>query len=190
MISLNGVGTHGKIALAIGYGQADATATTTVDGASQIIGANAVGITSSATTTAYTQARTAANLTKDVNNPGNISVALAIANTDETSHVTVGQGVRVKSSNQSVDVDAEGTVKNEEWAAPTINHEGSAAIALAFSFDNASIKTVENGSIDAKGAPSATFTPDPSKTEVPRSTRSTTQTAPSPSMATPDSPRR
>ncbi len=162
VVSLNGVATSGKLALAIGYGQADATALTTVDSNSQIVGANAVQITSNASTDAYTKARTASNITNAVNNPSNVAIALAIANTNETSHVTIGQGSSVKSTNESVNIDAEGNVTNEAWAAPTINQDGTTALALAFSVDNADIKTIENGTIDAKGAAANTFSPDPS----------------------------
>ncbi len=162
VVSLNGVATSGKLALAIGYGQADATAITTVDSDSQIIGANSVQITSNANTQAYTKSRTAANITNAVNSPSNVAIALAIANTNETSHVTIGQGSSVKSTGESVDVDAEGNVNNEAWATPTINQDGTTADALAFSVDNADIKTVENGAIDAKGDPANTFSPNPS----------------------------
>ncbi len=64
--------------------------------------------------------------------------------------------------NQSVDIDATGNVINEARAAPTVFKDGTTALALAFSVDNADIKTVENGAIDAKGAPANTFSPDPS----------------------------
>ena len=167
VVSLHGVATSGAVAIAIGYGQADATSITTVDDDSQIVGANSVKIASNAVNQAYTKARTAANLTNAVNSPSNVAIALAIANTNETSHVTIGQGSSVKSTGQSVDIDAEGTVNNEAWATPTINQDGTTADALAFSVDNADIKTVENGTINAKGNPATTFSPDPSNSNNP-----------------------
>ncbi len=163
VVSLNGLAANGKYAIAIGYGESDATATTTINGTASIVGANAVSITSTANTDAYVKARTAANLLSapNVNNPSNVALALAIANTNETSHVTVDQNVSVSSANQGVAINASGGPTNEAWATPTINDNGTAAVALAFGFDTADFKAVVNGTVDAGGQSGATFTADP-----------------------------
>ena len=166
VVSLNGLAANGKYAIAIGYGESDATATTTITGTSSIVAANAVSITSTANTNAYVKARTAANLLSapNVNNPSNVALALAVANTNETSHVTVDQNVSIRSANQGVAINASGGPTNEAWASPTINDNGTAAAALAFGFDSANFKTIVNGAIDANGNSGATFTADPTVT--------------------------
>ncbi len=141
--------------MAIGYGQAHSTAKTIVDNTT-IVANGAVDITSYAGTEVFVKARTSSNLT-GTPDPKNISLAIAIANTSETSHVTVSDLSSIISNHDSVNVDAAGEVTNFAWSQPTIYVDGTTATAFSFGFDEADIKTRVDGTIDAAGGVGNTF---------------------------------
>jgi len=154
-VSLNGIATGGAFTLSVGYGEAQSTATTTID-RTAITTDGAIEITSEATTKAYVKSRTSSNLITPTN-PNNISLAVAIANTREDSHVSVLEGSSITSLNERVQVAATGGVTNFAWSQPTINIDGTVALAFALDFDKANIRTLVDGNIDAAGGVGNTF---------------------------------
>jgi hypothetical protein len=154
-VSINGVATGGRFTLAFGYGEAHSTAITTIDHTT-IEADGSVDIASNAETKAKVKARTASN-TLASSNPKNISLAAAVANTSETSHVTISEGSYVASLNEGVNIDAKGGVTNFAWAAPTIDEDGTVAVAFALDLDKADIKTWVHGTIVAAGGFGDTF---------------------------------
>jgi len=154
-VSLNGVVTKGAFTLSVGYGEAQSTATTTID-RTAITTDGAIDITSGATTKAYVKSRTSSNLLTSTN-PNNVTLAVAIANTLENSHVSVLEGSSITSLNEGVQVAATGGVYNFAWSQPTINTDGTVAVAFALDFDKADIQTLVDGEIDAAGGVGNTF---------------------------------
>ncbi|TWU31778.1 dockerin type I domain-containing protein [Novipirellula artificiosorum] len=154
-VSLNGTMTDGSFTVAVGYGEAHSTALTTIDN-TQIVAGGPVDITSHAETEAFVKARTSSNLTGP-SNPKNISLAAAVANTSETSHVTVSETANIISQNDSVNVGATGEVVNFAWSQPTIYEDGTVATAFSFGFDEADVTTRVDGTIDAAGGVGNTF---------------------------------
>ncbi len=154
-VSVTGQATGGYFTLAFGYGQAFATATTTLTQTS-IVAEQAVDITSKAVTNAFVKART--QKASDAKpNPNNVSIALAVANTKETSHVTISEGSSVTSHHEGVNVSATGKVTNSATSQPEVEEDGIAAVAFSLDFDRADIKAVVNGTIDAAGGVGNTF---------------------------------
>ena len=154
-VSLNGVVTNGAFTLSVGYGEAQSTATTTID-RTAITTDGAIDITSGATTKAYVKSRTSSNLLASTN-PNNVTLAVAIADTLENSHVSVLEGSSITSLNDGVQVAATGGVYNFAWSQPTINTDGTVAVAFALDFDKADIQTLVDGEIDAAGGVGNTF---------------------------------
>jgi len=154
-ISLSGVGTGGYFSLAVGYGQARSTATTLIDRTSIAAGGD-VRVGSNASTRAFVKSRTNSNLWT-VSNPKNLSVAVAVADTRETSHVTVSKGSNITSLGGTVNIDAAGEVTNFAWSQPSINEDGTVAIAFGLDIDRADIKARVDGSIDAAGSAASVF---------------------------------
>ncbi len=154
-VSLNGIATGGAFTLSVGYGEAQSTATTTID-RTVITTDGAIDITSGATTKAYVKSRTSSNLLTGTN-PNNVSLAVAIANTHEDSNVSVLEGSSVTSLNEGVQVAATGGVYNFAWSQPTINTDGTVAVAFALDFDEANIQTLVDGEIDAAYGVGNTF---------------------------------
>src|SRR5690606_24247830 len=138
-------------AVAIGYGQAYATAITLISD-STITAAGDVDITSTAVTEAFVKARAATNanpIDTGIGGGGDAwALAIAVANTRETAHTTVSAGSTV-TSDGGVHIGAYGEVLNFAWAQPTLNDDGTVAVALAFDFDVADIRTVVDGTVDA-----------------------------------------
>jgi len=152
VVSVSGLGVAGAWAISVGYGEAYATAESTLNGSTQIIANDGVDVTSSAVTAAYVKARTTANLGIGASQPNYLSLAAAIANTNETSHVTLAQNSSIQSLNGSVSLDASGKVTNFAWSTPTVNEEGTAVIAFGLAYDKADIKVQVDGTIDAAGS--------------------------------------
>ena len=124
-VSYNGFEPTGsKYAVSIGLGWATATALVTID-KSTLTGED-VSVTSSASNEAFVKARTAGNA-----NPGEkttqanaFSFAVAVVNTNETSHVTIKDPTtKITASDGPVDISATGEVLNFAWAQPTISAE-------------------------------------------------------------------
>ena len=154
-VSVSGLATAGYFTLAIGYGEAHSTATTEIN-TTTIVAGDAVDISSNATTKAFVKART--HKAADApNNPNNVSLAIAVANTSETSHVTVSQGSSVTSLNEGVNIDAMGKVTNFAWSQPEIDDDGITAVAFAIDMDTADILSRVDGTIKAAGGVGNTF---------------------------------
>ena len=179
-VSLSGIASKGAFELGVGYGEADTTATTTLTG-STVTGNASVAVTSNAVSSATVISRTASNLTANTNNKNTVAMAFGVAVTNETSHVTVGQGSTVKSVLDSIDVDAEGdgAIPNTQtgfspgfsatttaMASPTINQDGTFGLGVTVSFDTSNIKTEVDGTLDAKGGAANTFNADPTSGQV------------------------
>ena len=154
-VSINGVATGGAFTLSVGYGEAQSAATTTID-RTAVTADGSIDITSGATTKAYVKSRTSSN-TLTPTNPNNVTLAVAIANTHEDSHVEVLEGSSITSLNEGVRVDATGGVTNFAWSQPTINIDGTVAVAFALDFDKADIQTLVDGGIDAAYGVGNTF---------------------------------
>ncbi|NOY98599.1 MAG: hypothetical protein GXP40_05255, partial [Chloroflexi bacterium] len=154
-VAINGVAAGGKFTLAVSYGQAYSTAKTTLNGSTTITANGAVNVTSNAKTSAFVKVRTSVNALVGAG-PRNVTFAIAVANTQETSHVTVSDGVSITSNNEGVNIDAAGDVMNFAWAQP-VTSDGMLAVAFALDFDTADIKTTINGRIDAAGGAGNTF---------------------------------
>lgn len=155
-VSVNGNATFGYFTLAIGYGEADSSAETTIDG-TQIDAQGTVEIKSNATTNAFVKARTNKR-TLTLNNPDNLSFAIAVAKTNETSKVWITDQSAVTSGNANVNVEAFGDVNNFAWSEPEVDKNGILAIGLSHNMDTAEIEARVDGSIDAGGT-GPTFDP-------------------------------
>ncbi len=145
-------------AISVGYGQASSSATTTVTNSS-ITGAAAVAVTSSATNTA--EPLVADRLIAGPRQLG-AALAVAIANTSETSTVTVSQGSTVQSTGSKVLINASGAVNNAPIASPSAALQSTTSAGVAVDIDTATIKTNVAGTVlGARGSPTATFNADP-----------------------------
>ena len=158
-VSFNGTKSDGKFAVAIAYGQAYSRAETTVQGTS-IVAGDGVDISSTAATNAFVKARTSAN-SGGASNSKVTAIAIAIANTNETSHTSIDQSSAVTTPG-SVSIAASGSVTNFAWAQPTIGDDGNVSLAIAVDVDVADIKTTVDGSIDAGGQVTPEADPDSS----------------------------
>src|SRR5262249_52224555 len=158
------LGSGTPFAISIGYGEGHSTATTTLN-STTITGEDAVDVTSSAATEATSKSRTSGNLIGRTH-PNAVALAVAVANTSETSHVTVSQGSSVTSKNSTVNTDATGEVTNFSWAEPTVLKDGTVALGVGVDFDKADIKTQIDGTLDGARGTSNTFNADPSKGPV------------------------
>src|SRR5581483_3116442 len=137
--------------LAIGYGQAQSTATVTLTGTT-ISSDDAVKIDSKATSEAEVKARGAANIANALPGSGSaVAISLGVGNTSETSHVTVSQDSTITSRHGAVDIAADGDVRNFSWAEPTIYRDGAAGIGISLSVDKADIHAQVDGKLDAFG---------------------------------------
>ena len=154
-VSFNGVAASGAFAISIAYGQAWSTATTTIE-RSSIIAVGTVTVYSSAATNAFVKARTAANSGPTSSGDAR-AIAIAIAHTKEVAHTIVSAGSEVRSLEHSVAITADGEVTNFAWAQPNVSDSGTLAIAFAFDFDIADVKTVVDGRVDAAGGMDGTF---------------------------------
>ena len=159
-VSLNGVASSGKFALAVAYGEADSEATTTLDGVN-VTADGTVDVTSSAVTKAYVKARTSTNASSGASSSSTVAIAVAIANTSEESHVTVTDGTTITSNNHSVNVDATGEAFTFPWAQPTVNDDGTTAMAFPLGFDVANVTVTVDGDIDAAGGVGDSFNAEP-----------------------------
>ncbi|MCA9178731.1 MAG: hypothetical protein KDB14_29920, partial [Planctomycetales bacterium] len=147
-VSVNGLAQSG-FTLSVGVGVARSSAITTLEGNTSIVAAGAVDISSAADTSAYVKSRTSHNLAYSVGDAK--SVAVAAADTRETSHVTIGKDVSIESTGASVNIDASGSVLNFPWSQPTIYDDGTIAVGLGLGVDDASIIARVDGDIKAKG---------------------------------------
>ena len=166
-VTLSGTLTNlNPFSISLGYGEAHSTATTTLSGTT-IESDGAANITSSATTEDVAKSRTTANLLgfQGAPNPNTVALALAVANTSETSHVSISSDSSVTSTHGGIDADATGDVTNFSWAQPTVYLAGLGAFAVAVDYDKADIKTEVDGTLDAAGA-SNTFNADPAEGAV------------------------
>ena len=156
VVSYNGANTDGKFAVAIGVGSANSLASVTID-KSTLVG-NDVSITSNADTNAFVKARTAANSNPIADPNGDtFAIAVAVVNTNETSHVTISDPTSsISALDGPVVISATGSVLNFAWSQPSIGDDGTVALALAVDVDIADLKTDVDGSIDAKGGLSTT----------------------------------
>lgn len=154
-VSLNGIGPTGAWAISIGYGEAHATAETTLGGSTRIVANDAVDVTSSAATGSFVKSRAAGNLLGS-STPTYLAVAFAVSNTNETSHVTLAHNASIQSLDGSVNLGAEGEVENYSWATPTIYEDGAVVMAFALAYDTADIWARVDGTIDATGSDAGT----------------------------------
>ncbi|MCU0962995.1 MAG: hypothetical protein MUF48_23115, partial [Pirellulaceae bacterium] len=147
--------TGGYFTLGVGYGQAQSTAITNLD-RTTVVADGAVDVTSNATTKAFVKARTHLSpvLTK---NPKNVSIAVAVADTHETSHVTISEGSSITSRQEGVNVSALGGVTNFAWSQPEIDGDGIASVAFSVDVDIADVKARVDGAIDAAGGVGNSF---------------------------------
>ena len=159
-VAVSGTATGGAFAISVGYGQATSSAITTVTD-STIIGAGAVAVTSSATTTANEWSRIGASPVPGATSPA-VAIAVAIANTSETSDVTISQGSTVQSTGANVQIDAAGNTTSFPIAASPADPTAVTAAAVAVDYDKANIDTEVDGKVDGVlGVPTATFNADP-----------------------------
>ena len=154
-VAVTGLATGGYFTLGVGYGQAQSTAITNLD-RTTIVADGAVDVTSNATTKASVKARTHVSPLVP-KKPNNVSIAVAVADTRETSHVTISEGSSITSRQEGVNVDALGGVTNFAWSQPEIDGDGIASVAFAVDVDIADVKARVDGAIDAAGGVGDTF---------------------------------
>ena len=152
-VAYNGVATGGAFAVSIAYGQATAIAESIIDGTT-IVADGDVSVTASAETAAFVKSRTGANLGA-AQNGDVVAIAIGIANTTETAHVTMTQGSSISSVTGGVLLAASGAVTNLPWVAPSAAKDGSVAFGFGLDIDHADIKTTVDGTIDAGGTSAA-----------------------------------
>ena len=176
-VAVSGTATGGVFAISVGYGQATSSAVTTVTD-STIIGGGAVAVTSSATTTAKEWSRIGVSPVPGATSPA-VAIALAIANTSETSDVTISQGSTVQSTGANVQIDAAGSTTSFPIAASPADPTAVTAAAAAVDYDKASIHTEVDGNVDGVlGVPTATFNADPNAGPVAVNYQNSTITIP------------
>jgi hypothetical protein len=145
--------------LAIGYGQAESTATVTLAGTT-ITSDGTVRIDSAATSEAEVKARGSANPFDALpSNSNAVAISLGVGNTRETSHVTVSQDSAITSKHGAIDIAADGEVQNFDVAAPTIYQDGAVGIGISLSIDKADIRAQVDGQLDAFGGSTVSFAP-------------------------------
>ncbi len=171
-VSVNGTlaGAAGSpFAVSIGYGEGHSNATTTLTGTT-IEAEESVNVTSSATTEAATKSRTSSNIIAGLVDPNSAAIAVAVANTSETSHVSVSSNSSITSTHGSISTDATGEVTNFAWAQPTVLKDGTVALGVAIDYDTADIKTQIDGTLDAAGGVINAFNADPTAGQIDYST--------------------
>ncbi|MEO8272583.1 MAG: hypothetical protein ABI620_00785, partial [Chloroflexota bacterium] len=150
-VSFNGIATGGKFAISVAYGQAWATALTTIDDTS-ISGGGSVSVTSEAVTEAFVKSRASANSLGTVSNPDAVAVAVAVVSTKETAHVAVTEGSSISADDGGILIHASGEVLNFGWAQPAISDGGTVAIGIAVDSDIADVWTHMDGHVDGHGS--------------------------------------
>ncbi|HEY6224863.1 MAG TPA: hypothetical protein VIW26_13845, partial [Gemmatimonadales bacterium] len=137
------------VTLAIGYGEAQSTATATLTGSS-ISAEGSVSIDTSAVSEAEVKARSSVAALDVIPGQANQSAfSVAIGNTSETSQILVDQNSAVVSRHGAVGINADGEVVNFDWAEPSIFGDGTAGVGIALSIDKATISARVDGTIDA-----------------------------------------
>jgi len=155
IVALSGL--LGQFSFAFGYGEAKATAETLIDGCS-IAAEGGVNVASDVTSEAYLKARTSGLMDSD-DKSSKASVAFAVANTEETSHVTVTRDSTITSRDGGVTINALGKVNNYTVAETKLSDKGYAGLGFALGFDKADIRAQVDGTVDAGGSERAYFDP-------------------------------
>ncbi len=156
-VSVEGIAaSKAPFAVSIGYGEGHSTATTTMTGTT-ITAGDAVNITSDAQTEDTAMSRTTSNIQEGPANPNSVALAVAVANTSETSNVSVSPDSTVTLTGGGINTDATGDVTNYSYAEPLVYQDGTVALAVAIDYDKANIKTEVDGTLDASGGISNAF---------------------------------
>jgi hypothetical protein len=143
--------------VAVGYGEATSAATATLTDSS-VTADEGVTIDTGAVSEAEIKARASSNAVGVLGSQSNqVAIALAIGNTSENSQIVVDQVSSVTSKHGAVAINADGEVKNFDWAEPAIFGDGTAGIGIAVSVDTANISATVNGTIDAFGGSQVSF---------------------------------
>ncbi|MEP9378774.1 PKD domain-containing protein [Aquabacter sp. CN5-332] len=151
-------GATSKFAIAFGVGYVDSNAQVLISGSSTITTPGTVSVTSSATGTVKTTARSSVNLIGDINTT-NYAYALGVAISEVTAFAQLGAAASITAGG-SVLVTSTGKEKTGTSVSTQANIDGNQGISLAVGVNNSDIQTVVDGDISAgaiQGAPTAAF---------------------------------
>src|SRR5205085_3768197 len=159
------IGAPASAFFTVGYSQASATATVTVQAGAHLSATGAVDVLATGLSTAKTEAKTERELKNAPPDPTQTAAASAITNAHLTVSATLAAGASI-TAGTIVAFNATGNADSESEAKSSNTNNGSVGIAIALEFSNASVTTTVAGNISASAGPGSNMVLafDPSQT--------------------------